>query len=154
MEDYKRIGDSERKAGEAGALLIEILIGTVTIMIALTAVMSVVLSSAVMRQQNAELTLAYSAASNALEELRTLPIDELLARDASNFACPALNGTEDGLLPVDGDVDGMPGEITVVLDSSGSGSNVYHVVALVRWAGVNGSQTLQLETLIGERTSL
>ncbi len=152
MEKREGVG-TESVRREEGALLIELMIGTVVILIALSAIMSVVLSSAVMRRQNEEITLAYTAASNAMEELRTLSIDELLLRDSSDFDCPSLTGRVSGLKAYKSDADGLPGELTVTLDSSGGGASVYLVVAEVNWDGAKGEQSLSLETLIGTRSS-
>jgi type II secretory pathway pseudopilin PulG len=151
MEKLEGVGKSERR--EEGALIIELMIGTVVILVALSAIMSVVLSSAVMRRQNEEITLAYTAASNAMEELRTLPGSSLLLRNDVDFDCPSLTGSVEGLRAVKSDADGLPGKLTVTLDSSGGGASVYHVVAVVNWVGAKGQQQLSLESLIGARTT-
>lgn len=132
-------------------MLIEMMMGSVIILVALTAILSVVMSSAVVRRQNQELTLAYTAATNAIEELRTMDSGELLTRDGWDFDVPTLSGTSQGLNALADDSDQLCGELFVSVDSGSGANTVYLVTARVDWKGVRGKRKLVLETLIGER---
>lgn len=144
------VGRRDRCGQESGFSLVELLVGTLTVIVCLGAVINVCLQSGRVRQVDEEINLAYMACMNNLEDLRTVPFSDLAALNGTNFDVPALNGTPNGLTPQPGDTDGL-GKIIITVDGTGGGTTLYHVIAEVRWVGSAGRRRFQLETLIGER---
>ncbi len=127
------------------------MLGTLAVIVCLGAVITLCLQMGRVRMVDEELNLAYMACINSLEDIRSLPISAIAALDGASFDVPALNGAPNGLTPVPGDPDGLPGQFIVVVDSTGGGTTLYHVTAEVQWVGSSGRQEFRLETLIGER---
>ena len=136
---------------EEGISLIELMISILAAVVILGAVLSASLQHASERKSNAELNLALLACTNNLEELRSIPFDQLPARDGDDFDVLDINGNLGGLRPVPGDPDGVPGELSVTTDQSSGASVLYLVRATVIWSGTLGRQRVELETLMGER---
>ena len=137
---------------EGGFSLLELLIGTLAVIVALGAVISGILQVSKVRKVDEELNLAYIACMSNLEDLHSVPYAQLPAMDGVGFDVPALNGTAGGLTPLPGDADGLPGQFTVTVDKVGGGRTLYRVVAEVQWIGNAGRQTFRFETLMGRRS--
>ena len=146
---------SDRRAStpvrEEGISLLELMISILAAVVILGAVLSAALHHASERKSNAELNLALVACTNNLEEMRSIPFEDLPGLDGEGFDIPGINGEPGGLQPLPGDLDGMPGQLTVVTDKSSGGVVLYLVRATVTWAGTLGRQRVELDTLMGER---
>jgi type II secretory pathway pseudopilin PulG len=145
------VGRCDRCDQEGGFSLIELLVGTLTVIVCLGAVINVCLQTGRVRQSDEELNLAYMACLNNLEDLRTVPFADLPGLNGKHFDVPALNGTPKGLAPQPGDSDDLAGEFIITVDGTGGDTTIYHVTAQVRWLGCSGRSEFKLETLIGER---
>ncbi len=136
---------------ERGLSLLELMIAIIAAVVILGAVLSATLYHASERKMNAELNLALVAATNNLEEVRSIPFSAVPALNGVGFDVPGVNGAPGGLQPVSGDADGLTGEFFVTTDKSSGGSVLYLVKATVTWAGSLGRRRVELETLVGER---
>ena len=136
---------------EQGISLLELMISILAAVVILGAVLSASLQHASERKSNAELNLALLACTTTIEELRSLPFDELPGMDGENFGVLDINGNLGGLRPDPGDLDGVPGELSVTTDQSSGASVLYLVRATVIWSGTLGRQRVELETLMGDR---
>lgn len=103
------------------------------------------------RKADEELHLAFIACQNNLEELRSVPIDQLPSMHGKGFDVPGRNGVAGGLRAVDGDEDGLPGQFSVTVDQTTGGSTMYLVKATVTWTGNLKRQSLVLESLMEGR---
>jgi type II secretory pathway pseudopilin PulG len=137
--------------GEQGSSLVEVMVAAMVALIIVGAVLSIVVSESHQRRATSETSLAMSAAVNNLEQIRTIDEATLVGLDGSGFDVPGPNGDPGGLQPVPGDMDGLPGLLTVVEEDSSGGVKIYKVVATVAWKGVSGTQRVRLQSLVGER---
>lgn len=137
---------------EAGVSMVELLTGmTIAVLLIGGAMMGVVQHQS-QRRMHGEKILAMSACRNVLETLRSVEIADLPGYNGTGFAIPGQNGQNVGLTPVDGDADGLPGEITVTAHSRSQLNNpLYVVTTLVRWRGVTSGGHFSMCTLMGER---
>ncbi len=142
---------SDKRNQQGGFSLIELLIGTLAVIVALGAVISACLQISNVRKADEGLNLAYIAAMSELEDLRSVPFAGLPALNGVGFDVPALNGTPGGLQTVPGDADGLAGRFTVTVESSGGGTTLYRAVVAVEWVDSAGRHNFDLQTLIGER---
>jgi len=136
---------------QAGTSLVEVMFAAVLVVTFVGALLTVVVRQGVHRQVNSETSLAMTAALDNLEKLRNVPFGTLLSLNASGFDVPGLNGQPNGLQPVPGDPDGLPGELTVIVDQPGPIATLYRVRATVLWTGISKVRRLHVETLIAER---
>lgn len=136
---------------EAGASLIELMFATFASVVLVVAVMTAVTQQSNHRKSLTETSLATAAILNNLERARTLSEAEILALDGVGFDIPGTTGSTGGLDPVDGDADGLPGQLTVVVDQTSGSATLYRISASVVWTGVNGDRRITLQSLIGER---
>ena len=136
---------------QGGFSLIELLLGTLAVIVCLGAVIMATLQIGRVRMVDEELNLAYMACMNSLEDLRSVPFADLPTLNGVGFDVPALNGTPNGLAPVPGDPDGLPGQFIVTVDNTGGGTTLYRVTAEVQWVGSSGRNEFKLDTLVGER---
>jgi type II secretory pathway pseudopilin PulG len=146
--NLKRRNQCDRQGGFS---LIELLLGTVAVIVCLGAVIMATLQIGRVRMVDEELNLAYMACMNSLEDLRSVPFADLPALDGVGFDVPALNGAPNGLAAVPGDPDGLPGQFIITVEDTGGGTTLYSVTAEVQWVGHSGSNEFKLATLIGER---
>lgn len=137
---------------EAGVSLVELLTGmTIAVLLIGGAMMGVVQHQS-QRRIHGEKILAMSACRNVLETLRAVEIADLPGYHGTGFTIPGQNGQNVGLTPADGDVDGLPGEITVEAHSRSQLNNpLYIVTTRVRWRGVTSGGNFTMCTLMGER---
>ena len=143
---------SHERSREGGFILLEFVIGSLAVVLALGAVISAVLQVSRLRKVDEELNLAYIACMSNIEDLRSVPLADLPAMNGVGFDVPALNGTLGGLTPLPGDADGLAGQFTVTMDKTGGGTTLYRVVTEVQWIGTAGRQSFRLESLMGQRT--
>ncbi len=136
---------------QKGSSLIELMIAASISLVLIGAVLSTVIQQGHQRQASAETSLALSAALNNLEQLRTVPEATLITLDGQGFDVPGSNGGFGGLTPQPGDLDGLPGQLSVIVDQFTGGVTLYRVVATVSWTGVSGRRQILLQTLMGER---
>jgi hypothetical protein len=127
------------------------LITAVIVVVLLVALLSATMNHTRQRRVNGERNLALVAALNTLERARTIPYSQLPSLDGTGFDVPGPNGQAGGLQPVPGDPDGLPGRLSVVLDLSYGGAQVYRVTARVDWRGVQNRNQVELSSLIVER---
>ncbi len=120
-------------------------------LILIGAVLSIVTRESHQRQATSESGLALNAAVNNLEQIRSLDEATLIGLDGTGFDVPGANGGPGGLQPVPGDVDGLPGLLSVMSEESSGGVTVYRVLVTVARKGVSGTQRIRLQTLYGER---
>lgn len=136
---------------EVGNSLVELVIGSAIAIAALVAVLSTCLHHHKLRAADAELSLVFSACRNSLEDLRTIPFNELPAMHGVGFDVPAANGTPGGVQPLPGDADSLPGEFSVVKEKEASGYVLYRVTATVTWSRANKPRDFELETIMTGR---
>lgn len=136
---------------EAGASLVDLMVGVFIGLVLIGAVLSIVTQQGRLRQSNGESTLALSAIANTVERLRSLRESALVGVDNSGFDVPGTNGQPGGLQAVPGDADGLPGNIRTYRFASAGGVPMYHVVVTVDWTGSTGRRRQTFSTLIAER---
>jgi hypothetical protein len=135
----------------AGSSLVELMIGMTLMVIGLLATTSLGVQAARMRQIDEQLAAAAAACRTNLEELRGMPIAMLPGLDGTGFDVPAADGSPLGLRAVDGDSDGLTGEIHVTVEQSNAVATLYRVLLRVRWIGPVGAEDFELTTLVGDR---
>lgn len=138
-------------ASQRGISLVELSIAVVILVATLIPVVSICHQGARLRQLDAELSLAFQACSNNLEEVRSLPFAQVAAAHGRGFDVPGSNGAPGGLRARGGDADGLPGEIAVAVEETSGGQTLYRVTATVLWRGGSGEQELRLDTLIANK---
>lgn len=149
MTDLIDPGDESTRGGAAARL--ELAISAVVTATVLGAVLWVGRSQGRLQQSDAELNLAYVACQSQLEALRQLPFSQLASVDGSGFDVLGSDGSPGGLTPMPGDRDGLPGQLTVMVDKANDGAVLYRVTASVAWQGALREQTFGLDTLVGAR---
>lgn len=137
---------------ESGASLTELMIGLVVCVLVVGAALSMTVHQARLRKSDSEVELAMRACRNSLEELRSLPADDLPTMDGVGFDVPGTNGAPGGLTPVPGDTDGLVGEFEVVVDKTAGAAVLYRVTAKAIWTGSMTRQQFQLSVLMGPRS--
>ena len=140
-----------RKSDQDGGSLVELMIGVFIVVPALPLIVSAVIKQTRQRQLDGEIELAMVACRNTIEDLRGISFDDLPAMDAADFDVPGPDGQAGGLHAVTGDPDGLPGEISVTLDSTFAGVNLYAVRTTVTWTGVQGRQEMMVKSLLASR---
>jgi type II secretory pathway pseudopilin PulG len=138
-----------QQACQAGFSIVELMIGTVLIVVGLVGIMSSTVRLHGLQRMDTEIGHAYRACCTNLEELRTVPIQNLPGLDGRGFAVPGPDGVTPALRAVPGDADGLPGAIHVVLDQSIAGRRLYRISAVVTWQGASGRHSVDLMTLRG-----
>ena len=143
--------ETRTREPEHGSSLVEMLITSVIVVVLMVALLSATMNHTRQRRVNGERNLALVAALNTLEQARTVPYANLPSLNGTGFDVPGPNGQPAGLRALPGDADGMPGRISVVLDLSYGGAQVYRVTARVDWQGVQDRNEVELSSLIVER---
>jgi hypothetical protein len=115
------------------------------------ATLSATIQHAGQRQINVERVLALDAARNVLEDLRTVDAATLPTLNGTGFDVPGPNGESSGLRPVEGDADGLAGEILLEPQSVVGLTTLYRARVTVRWRGRDPSGVLSIESLMGGR---
>jgi type II secretory pathway pseudopilin PulG len=132
---------------EAGFTLVELLMGTVLMVVGLVGVMSSTIRLHGLQRLDTEIDQAFQACRSNLEELRAVPIAALPGYNNRGFAVPGPDGVTPILRAVPGDADGLPGEIHVTVDQSAAGFVLYKIRTVVTWRGASDRHTVELSTL-------
>ena len=141
----------EERNKEAGGSLIELIIATSIALVLVSAVMHISVHSSKVRKADAEIHLAWSACRNVIEEVRTLPVSQILALNGTGFDVPGPNGETKGLNVVKSNTSGLTGVITAIVEVTAPLCTMYRVTATVNWTGVSGEQDFSLQTLVVKR---
>lgn len=136
---------------EAGATLVDLLMGTVVATVGLLGVLNISTHVQKLRRIDHELGHAHAACRNTIEELRSLPLASLPTLDGSGFDVAGPNGATDFLMALPDDPDGLPGHITVAVEHQTPAATLYRVRAEVVWTGSAGRQSTALECWMGAR---
>ena len=94
---------------------------------------------------------SFGAKSKFRPPVSRLSEADLKAMDGKGFDAPGPNGQPRGLRPIPGDVDNLPGRLTIVVEKTSGDATLYRAIASVSWVGVNGRRVYSVQTLIGER---
>jgi hypothetical protein len=140
-----------RSHRSAGFSLIEVLGGTVIAAIAIPGILYTTVKVAMLRRADEERNLALAGCQGRLETLRDLPLAGVLACDGTGFAVDVDQDAVTDLAPLPDDADGLPGEVSVVVEEASGDEVLYRVRVTVRWAGQSGARTFWLETLMTDR---
>ena len=136
---------------ERGSSLVEVIMASAVALIIIGAVLSIITRESHQRRATSESGMALNAAVNNLEQIRSLDEATVLGLDGTGFDVPGATGAPGGLRPVPGDVDNLPGLLSVIEEESSGGVKIYRVLATVAWKGGGGTQRIRLQTLYGER---
>lgn len=140
-----------RSTGFSGFALVDLLVATGVLLIALVGTAAALTSVSTLRRSSAETRMALTAARTALEQLRAAPFSTLLGTYGAGAG-----------FDVDADGDGVadlpppPGENpagrVVVEPVAGMPppmqSGILRAVATVRWTGVAGVRQVRLATMV------
>ena len=140
---------NDRRAEQAGFSLVELMIGAVLIVIGLLGIMSACIRLHALQRLDTEIGYALRSCRSNLEELRTVPIADLVALHDTGFDVLGPDGTSVGLEAVPGDADGLPGRIEVSVADAAAGRVLLRIRAIVDWYGAQREQSVDLETLRG-----
>lgn len=136
---------------EAGATLVDLLMGTVVATVGLLGVLNISTHVQKLRRIDHELSYAHAACRNTIEEMRSLPLATLPTLDDSGFDVPGSNGEAGFLAAAPDDADGLPGHISVTVEAETPAASLYRVRVEVAWVGNAGFQTTALECWMGAR---
>ena len=137
---------------QGGVSLVELLVGIGVAVLLVAGALTGVAQHQAQRRMHGEMILAMSACRNTLEELRAVDIGDLPTYDGRGFDILGQNGEANGLPVIEGDADGLAGQISVTAhSSSATGNELYVVQARVHWQGATRQGNFVMETLMGER---
>ena len=140
------------RADESGVSMVELLTGMVIAVVLIGAALIGVTQHQSQRRVHGEQILAMSACRNMLETLRSVDMATLPTLNGQGFEVIGQNGEARGLTPLQGDADGMAGEIQVTAHARSQTSNpLYVVTARVRWRGATRGGNFAMQTRMGER---
>jgi prepilin-type N-terminal cleavage/methylation domain-containing protein len=139
------------RSGQDGFSLVELSVALVMVVFLIAGTISGVASPQAQRRVHGERMLAMEACRSTMEMLRSVDIANLPSYHGHGFDVPGQNGQPHGLHPNAGDLDGLPGEISVTVDRSTGGIVLYMVTTRVRWSGVTRGGDLAIQSLMGER---
>ena len=151
MQENANVLTTDVEPPEKGSTMIELMVMLSTAVIVLLATLSGVVQHGRQRRANAELSLAMGACRNTLEELRSVDFSTLPSVNGQGFDVPAFDGSPSGLPPAEGDLDGLPGLITITVEETDGTDTLYRVRAAVEWKGINPNRRFVLETLFADR---
>lgn len=137
--------------GEAGSSLVELMLMLGCAVTLIGATLTATVQHAAQRQINLERLMAFDAARNVLEELRTVEAATLPTLNGTGFDVPGPNGEPLGLRPVAGDPDGLAGEILLEPAESVGTTVLYRALITVRWQGRDPAGVLSIESRMGGR---
>lgn len=155
---------AQRRFAEAGWSLVDLLLGILLALVVLASVTRMNLETARQRRTNQELDLAVASCQSKLEELRSLPVEELMSQDGRGFEVRDGKDATRSLKATPTDPDGLPMSVAVRLeDSEGAAEGVsggesddnknklYRVEVTVEWEGSAGTRSFKLTSLITNR---
>ncbi len=135
----------------AGSTLVEVLGGAVIVAIAIPGILYTTVQVAMLRRADEERNMAMVGCQGKIEDLRDLPPAGLAACHGSGFAVDVDQDSVNDLAPLPNDPDGLPGELSIVVEEATSEKVLYRVRATVRWSGQSGARAFWLETLMTDR---
>jgi prepilin-type N-terminal cleavage/methylation domain-containing protein len=145
-------GIPDRPPSEQGGFsLIELAIALVLVAFLISGTVSGVASHQAQRRVHSERVLALEACRSTMEMLRSVDIALLPTYNGRGFDVLGQGGQPHGLKAIPGDLDGLPGEISVAVDRSSGPDFLYMVTARVRWQGITRGGDLAIQSLMGER---
>ncbi len=185
VSNTSRVG-RVRLGRRTGATLLDLTIGVMLAVVTVGAVVSSLTSGYSLNRANRERGLALGVAEGVLERLRSETFDEIFARfdqtivdDPASGSSPGAGFAVQGLTALEGDADGLPGEIAfpgdgstlredqvdrelgTPLDLDGDGAidaldhatdyRLLPVRVSVVWSGASGAQRVDLVTTLGGR---
>ncbi|MEZ5990671.1 MAG: hypothetical protein R3F30_16465 [Planctomycetota bacterium] len=127
------------------------MIGTIVIVTLLASLAKLVTQNNRLHRGDEELQLAYSTCRTTMEVARNLPFSVLPTLDGSGFDVPNINGDPGGLRAVEGDADGLTGEIKVTVDQAVGTEKIYLVELVVHWTGSMGERRFGMSSLMSMR---
>ncbi len=136
---------------ERGWSQVELLVGIVMVLPILGGSVLLCVQQARARALHNEISRAYVACYNGLEDLRALRFSDLPSQNGVGFDVMTPEGSPGGLDPVPGDADGLPGQFTVTVDKDSNGEILCRVKAKATWYRHPGNQELELERLMADR---
>jgi hypothetical protein len=144
-------GHEPQRESQRGTSLVELTVLLVAAALLVGSTLSGVVSHGIQRRIHGEQILAMSACRNTLETLRSVPFTTLPSFHGTGFDVPGQDGQPRGLSPVPGDLDGLPGEISVQLNRQSGGAILYTVTARARWLGATRGGDFKMTAVMGER---
>lgn len=152
MSTPSQTGTGLPRGGQDGVSLVELLTGVAVTILLVAGALTGVAAHQAQRRMHGEQILAMSACRNTLEMLRSVDIATLPSFHGQGFDVPGQNGQANGLNVLDGDPDGLTGEISVTAHPRSLPNNeLYIVQTRVRWQGATRGGDFRMETLMGER---
>lgn len=136
---------------QSGVSLVELLTGMTVAVLLVGSTLTGVVSHQSQRRVHSERILAMAACRNTMETLRSVDFATLPSFHGRGFDIPGTNRQTAGLVPVDGDADGMAGQIAVVEHSRNGSDVLYQVTTSVTWSGVTRGGRFEMQCLIGDR---
>jgi type II secretory pathway pseudopilin PulG len=133
----------------AGFTLIELMSILVLMTVGILGVLTTATRVNALRKLDEELAMALRACKSTMEDIRGLPIADVLTLEG--FDVPGRDGQGGGLPAVPGDPDGLPGHVSVTVDQTGGGVTLYRVTLEVEWARGTASQKFSFQSLLIER---
>jgi prepilin-type N-terminal cleavage/methylation domain-containing protein len=137
------------RCSEAGFSLVELMIATVVMVIGLVGIMNSCVHLNALQRLDGEVAMAYRACLKNLEEVRAMSMATILTMNGTGFDIPGANGAPKALRAQKGDVDGLPGQITVVKLATDAGRSLYQITATAKWQGASGNSSCELMTMVG-----
>jgi len=131
-------------------MLLELMFATSMALVVIGAAVAALARQGSHQRVNLETTLVTNAISDVFARLRTVPFATLMSYDGTGFQVPDHLGHANGLAPVPGDADGMPGRIAVVAQTAGS-AVLYRVEVRVDWLCAGAVRHDAIVGEIGER---
>lgn len=138
---------------ERGAMLIELVFAAAIALLIGGAVISTTVRQSSHRAVNLETTLATNAIADVFARLRAAPFASLPSLNGTGFDVPSHTGQPNGLTPIPGDPDGLPGRIEVAVEASAGTAVLYRVTLSVVWVGAAGVRRERIVGLLGDRRS-
>ncbi|MCA8973241.1 MAG: hypothetical protein KDC98_00900 [Planctomycetes bacterium] len=117
----------------------------------LLAISTATVSQTRLRRMTLEQNLAMIACRSTIESMRDVAFSTLPTLDGVGFDIPGVNGEPGALRALPGDADGLPGLITVAVESSSGGETLYRITLAVDWLGAAGEQHYDSISLMAER---
>jgi len=141
-EIVPRNGARERETG--GFTLVEVAVAVVLLVVGVLALAHVTLTIRAMQRADEERALAESALLAQLRAIETTPFGDLVANfDGRGFDVMRSGATSPALRPLPGDLDGMPGAISVIAPAPpGDPTQLLEATVRIDWEGSCGPRHL------------